>query len=145
MKQHKKLIKSFKLWVQGIRVVMACGEALQAKLKGTAALFAKYNPIKCPISMLKGINQVSLKFENVTFKAFAIYDAKKALSNFYQTKQGSLLHEYFVKFKDLTDALEHYGAKIGTTLVSSRMQQSKTIIKKHILLYPGMQSIPSTG
>jgi ABC-type transport system involved in cytochrome bd biosynthesis, ATPase and permease components len=44
-----------------------CSQALQAKLKGTVA-FRTYNPIKCPISLLKDIKQVSLKFENVTFK-----------------------------------------------------------------------------
>jgi hypothetical protein len=91
-----------------------CSEALQAKLKGTQA-FRRYNPIKCPISLLKDIKQVSLKFENVTFKAFAIYDAKMALSHFYQTKQDSL-HEYYMKFKDLIDALEHYRAEIGTDI-----------------------------
>lgn len=91
-----------------------CSEALQAKLKGTKA-FRTYNPIKCPISLLSDIKQVSLKFENVTFKAFAIYDAKMALANFYQSKHDTL-HEYYMKFKDLIDALEHYGAEIGTDI-----------------------------
>jgi hypothetical protein len=63
------------IWVQ-------CSEALQAKLKGTGA-YKKYNSIKCPISLLNDIKQVSLRFENVTFKAFAIYDAKMALANLY--------------------------------------------------------------
>jgi hypothetical protein len=91
-----------------------CSEALQAKLKSTKA-FKKYNPIKCPISLLKDIKMLSLKFENVTFKAFAIYDAKLALSRFYQTKQDSL-HSYYMKFKDLTEALEHYGAELGNDI-----------------------------
>lgn len=91
-----------------------CSEALQAKLKGTKA-FRTYNPIKCPISLLKDIKQVSLKFENVTFKAFAIYDAKMALAGFFQSKHDTL-HEYYMKFKDLIDAMEHYGAEIGTDL-----------------------------
>jgi hypothetical protein len=91
-----------------------CSEALQAKLKGTKA-FKTYNPIKCPLSLLKDIKQLSLKFENVTFKAFAIYDAKMALSSFYQTKQDTL-HSYYMKFKDLTDALEHYGAELGNDI-----------------------------
>jgi hypothetical protein len=91
-----------------------CSEALQAKLKGTKA-FKVYNPVKCPLSLLKDIKQLSLKFENVTFKAFAIYDAKIALSSFYQTKQDSL-HSYYMKFKDLTEALEHYGAELGNDI-----------------------------
>lgn len=90
-----------------------CSEALQAKLKGTRA-FRTYNPIKCPISLLKDIKQVALKFENVTFKAFAIYEAKMALAGFYQSKHGTLYEYYYMKFKDLIDALEHYGAEIGT-------------------------------
>jgi hypothetical protein len=57
--------------------------ALQAKLKGTKA-FKKYNATKCPISLLKGI-KLSLKFQNLTFKAFEMYDTKMALSSFFQT------------------------------------------------------------
>jgi hypothetical protein len=91
-----------------------CSEALQAKLKGTKA-FRTYNLIKCPLSLLKDIKQVALKFENVTFKAFAIYDAKMALAGFFQSKHDTL-HEYCMKFKDLIDALEHYGAEIGTDI-----------------------------
>jgi hypothetical protein len=59
---------------------------LQAKLKGTKA-FKNYNPIKGLIRLFKGIKKFSLKFENVAFKAFAIYDAKMALSSFYQKKR----------------------------------------------------------
>lgn len=91
-----------------------CSDALQAKLKGSPS-YKKYNPVKCPISLLNDIKQVSLRFENVTFKAFAIYDAKMALANFYQTKHDNL-HDYYMKFKDLIDALEHYGAEIGTDI-----------------------------
>lgn len=38
-----------------------------------------------------------------------------ALATFYQTKQDSL-HAYYLKFKDLTEALEHYGAELGTDI-----------------------------
>jgi hypothetical protein len=69
-----------------------CSESLQAKLKGTKA-FAKYNPIKCPLSLLADIKQISLKFENVTFKAFAVYDARRALTALYQQKHDTL-HQY---------------------------------------------------
>jgi hypothetical protein len=62
-----------------------CSDALQEKLKGSP-LYKNYNPIKCPISLLNDIKQVSLRFENVTFKVFAIYDAKMALATF--TKQN---------------------------------------------------------
>lgn len=91
-----------------------CSEALQAKLEGTDN-FPNYDPIRCPIGLLKDIKQVSLKFENVTFKALAIDDAKLALYSFYQTRSDSL-HQYYLKFKDLCDALEHYGAEIGNDI-----------------------------
>lgn len=95
-----------------------CSEALQAKLEATTN-FPDYDPIRCPIGLLKDIKQVSLKFENVTFKAFAIDDANLALLSFYQTRQDSL-HQYYSKFKDLADALEHYGADIGTDMALIR-------------------------
>jgi hypothetical protein len=34
---------------------------------------------------------------------------------FYQNKQDTL-HQYNLKFKDLFDALEHYGAELGTDI-----------------------------
>jgi hypothetical protein len=67
-----------------------CSKSLQAKLTGTRA-FAKYIPIKCPLSFLTDIKQISLKLENVNFKAFAIYDATHTLSTFVcQTKENTL-------------------------------------------------------
>lgn len=105
-----------------------CSEALQAKLEGTSN-FQNYEPIRCPIGLLKDIKQVSLKFENVTFKALAIDDAKLALYSFYQTKNDSL-HQYYLKFKDLCDALEHYGADIGNdvSLVRDVAERSGAVI-----------------
>jgi hypothetical protein len=91
-----------------------CSEALQAKLEGTPE-YGTYAPLSCPIGLLKHIKQVSLKFENVTYKPAAVQDAQVALFSFYQTKQDSL-HQYYLKFKDLVDALDHYGAEVGINL-----------------------------
>lgn len=51
------------------------------------------------------------------FKAFpTMYSAKiMALANFYQTRHDSL-HDYYLKLKDLIDALDHYGTEIGTNI-----------------------------
>lgn len=92
-----------------------CSEALQAKLQGTPE-YGNYAPLSCPrIEVLKHIKQVSLKFENITYKPAAVQDAQVALFSFYQTKQDSL-HQYYLKFKDLVDVLEHYGAEVGVNL-----------------------------
>jgi hypothetical protein len=88
-----------------------CSEALQAKIEGTTQ-YEDYAPISCPIGLLEHIKQASLQFENVTYTTAAVDNAKLALYSFYQTKQDTL-HQYYLKFKDLCNALEHYGAEVG--------------------------------
>jgi hypothetical protein len=58
---------------------------------------------------------VSFKFENVTYKLASGQVMQMALFTIYQSKHHSL-HQYYLKFKDLVDALDHYGAKIGINL-----------------------------
>mmetsp|Transcript_14419 Transcript_14419/g.27117 ORF Transcript_14419/g.27117 Transcript_14419/m.27117 type:complete len:227 (-) Transcript_14419:11-691(-) len=65
-----------------------CSDALQAKLQGTSE-YERYAPLSCPIALLKHIKQVSLKFENVTYKPASVQDAQVALFSFYQTKQDT--------------------------------------------------------
>mmetsp|Transcript_14399 Transcript_14399/g.27057 ORF Transcript_14399/g.27057 Transcript_14399/m.27057 type:complete len:316 (-) Transcript_14399:8-955(-) len=91
-----------------------CSEALQAKLEGSPD-YDNYAPQSCPIGLLKHIKQVSLKFENVAYKPASVQDAQVALFSFYQSKHDSL-HQYYLKFKDLVDALDHYGAEVGINL-----------------------------
>jgi hypothetical protein len=56
-----------------------------------------------------------LKFENDTYKPAAVQDSQVALFAFYQTKQNAL-HQYYLKFQDLVDAFDHYGAEVGINL-----------------------------
>jgi len=89
-------------------------------------------PQNDPMDLLIHIKQVSLKFKNVMYKPAAVQDAQVASVSFYQAKQESL-HQYYLKFKDLVDALDHYGMEVGIILCLSNMLLQSTVTKIPII------------
>ncbi|CAB9520834.1 unknown protein [Seminavis robusta] len=91
-----------------------CSEGVRAKLES----MINHKEIKeagDPVRLLNNIQTVMLQFQTTKYKPLAIYECKRRLMLFRQTKEMTV-DQYHKEFKNYTDVVERNGGSIGADI-----------------------------
>jgi hypothetical protein len=88
-----------------------CSEAMMAKVTSDTDYETNKQDTDCTW-LLKKIQQITLKFDDTVFKPLSLIDTKEALLLAKQGERETNV-SFYLRFKTLAEAVEHYGGSIG--------------------------------
>ena len=107
-------------------IIGQCSEAMVAKITSATDYEVNKQTPNCAW-LLKKIQQVTLKFDDTIFKPLSLIITKEALTLAKQSDRETNV-SFYLRFKSLAEAVEHYGGSIGAVegLVQELLSQQDT-------------------